>query len=60
MLRQGMIEYIPFPPELNGKYQSYTQADVHALRDAGYTASFLTVEQGVTRYIEKLLVHATI
>lgn len=60
MQRLGMIEYISFPNELKGKYQCYTQADVRALRDAGYDAPFLTVEQGVTRYIEKLLVHATI
>jgi ADP-L-glycero-D-manno-heptose 6-epimerase len=54
MQRQGIIRYIPFPEELKGKYQSYTQADVTALRAAGYAEPFLTVEQGVTRYCEKL------
>lgn len=58
MQRQGVIEYIPFPPELQGKYQSYTQADIGALRASGYDAPFLTVEQGVARYIEKLLQRA--
>ena len=58
MQRQGVIEYIPFPSELKGKYQSYTQADVHALRGAGYDAPFLTVEQGVSRYVEKLFARA--
>ena len=24
----GAIEYVPFPPQLVGKYQSYTQADM--------------------------------
>jgi ADP-L-glycero-D-manno-heptose 6-epimerase len=48
--QQGIIEYIPFPRDLVGKYQSYTQADLGALRAAGYTAPFLTVEQGVARY----------
>ena len=47
----GAIEYIPFPPQLVGKYQSYTEADVSALRKAGYTAPFLTVEEGVGRYV---------
>ena len=47
----GAIEYIPFPPQLAGKYQSYTQADVTALRKAGYGAPFLTVEEGVGRYV---------
>jgi len=47
----GAIEYIPFPPQLVGKYQSFTQADVSALRKAGYTAPFLTVEEGVGNYV---------
>jgi ADP-L-glycero-D-manno-heptose 6-epimerase len=55
MQRQGIIRYIPFPGELRNKYQSYTQADVSALRGAGYTAPFLTVEEGVARYCERLL-----
>ncbi len=59
MQRQGIIEYIPFPPELAGKYQSYTQADTGSLRSAGYTAPMLTVEEGVTRYIEALFAGAS-
>jgi len=55
MRRQGIVRYIPFPADLADKYQSYTQADVSALRGAGYTAPFLTVEQGVTRYCERML-----
>jgi len=60
MQRQGVIEYILFPPELKGKYQSYTQADINALRGAGYAAPFLTVEQGAARYIEKLIERAAV
>ncbi len=52
---QGLIEYIPFPEALRGKYQSYTQADISALRSSGYAAPFLTVEQGVSRYVEQML-----
>lgn len=52
------IQYIPFPTDLQGRYQSYTQADVSALREAGYTDPFLTVEQGVQRYVEHLLQRA--
>lgn len=55
MQRQGIVRYIPFPADLKNKYQSYTQADMSALRQAGYTAPFLTVEEGVTRYCERLL-----
>ena len=47
----GTIEYIPFPAQLVGKYQSYTRADVTRLRAAGYTAPLLDVEQGVGKYV---------
>jgi ADP-L-glycero-D-manno-heptose 6-epimerase len=55
MRQQGIIRYIPFPEELKGKYQSYTQADISALRAAGYDEPFLTVEEGVARYCGGLL-----
>ncbi|MDP2239199.1 MAG: ADP-glyceromanno-heptose 6-epimerase [Burkholderiales bacterium] len=55
MQQQGVIRYIPFPEDLKGKYQSYTQAEVAALRAAGYSAPLLSVEQGVKRYCETLL-----
>jgi ADP-L-glycero-D-manno-heptose 6-epimerase len=53
--QQGVIEYIPFPEQLRGKYQSYTQADISSLRQSGYADTFLNVEQGVGRYVEQLL-----
>jgi ADP-L-glycero-D-manno-heptose 6-epimerase len=51
---QGIIEYIAFPQALKGRYQSFTQADVAALREAGYDAPFLSVEEGVARYVGHL------
>jgi ADP-L-glycero-D-manno-heptose 6-epimerase len=51
----GAIEYIPFPAQLVGKYQSFTQADIGALRAAGYGAPFLDVQQGVGRYVDQRL-----
>ena len=48
------IEYIDFPDELKGRYQSYTRADIGRLRDAGYTAEFKTVSEGVSAYLEWL------
>jgi ADP-L-glycero-D-manno-heptose 6-epimerase len=53
--RSGAIEYVAFPPELAGKYQSYTQADLARLRAAGYTAPMHKVEHGVRRCIQALL-----
>ncbi len=54
MQQQGLISYIPFPEPLRGKYQSYTQADISALRSAGYADPFLNVEQGVAKYVEQM------
>ena len=49
---RGEITYVPFPEHLQGRYQSYTEADIGALRACGYDQSFLNVEQGVHRYLE--------
>jgi ADP-L-glycero-D-manno-heptose 6-epimerase len=51
----GMITYIPFPPALAGKYQSFTEADLARLRAAGYLAPMIEVEDGVARYVERLI-----
>jgi ADP-L-glycero-D-manno-heptose 6-epimerase len=48
---RGRIDYVPFPEHLKGSYQNYTQADNGALRAAGYTAPFQTVEEGVPKYL---------
>ncbi len=53
----GALQYIPFPDALKGKYQSFTEADLAALRSAGYEAPFLTVAEGVERYVAALLQH---
>lgn len=52
--KEGSIEYIPFPEHLKGAYQNYTQADISGLREAGYMKDFLTVKQGVTKYLDWL------
>ncbi len=52
---EGLIEYVRFPEELKGKYQSFTQADIALLRKAGYRREFLAVEQGVGRYVRRLM-----
>jgi ADP-L-glycero-D-manno-heptose 6-epimerase len=58
MRERGIVQYIPFPDELKGRYQSYTQADLTALRAAGYAEPFLDVEEGVARYCRALLARA--
>ncbi len=51
---QGLIAYIAFPPQLAARYQSYTEADIGSLRDAGYGREFLSVQQGVAAYAREL------
>ncbi len=48
---RGEIAYIDFPEHLQGNYQSFTEADIRALRQAGYTESFLDLEEGARRYL---------
>jgi len=55
LIDKGFIEYIPFPAQLVGKYQSYTQADLGRLREAGYPGEFQRVEDGVAAYVRELL-----
>ena len=57
LVKHGLIRYTEFPDALKGKYQSFTQADITRLRDAGYEEEFLTVEQGVDRYVDWLFEH---
>ena len=54
LVAQGIIEYIPFPDALKGKYQSFTEADLSRLRAAGYQQAFATVEEGVAEYVNWL------
>ena len=51
---RGEIGYIPFPAALKERYQAHTQADISALRGAGYTAAFTPPAQGVARYLARL------
>lgn len=51
---KGVIRYIPFPPELASRYQSFTEADIAALRAAGYDAPFKDVSAGVKAYLDAL------
>ncbi|MBS4062034.1 MAG: ADP-glyceromanno-heptose 6-epimerase [Bacteroidetes bacterium] len=46
----GEVSYIPFPKVLESKYQSFTQADISSLRRAGYSAPFVSLEDGIKHY----------
>lgn len=50
----GAVRYVAFPEDLRGRYQSFTEADLTALRGVGYTAPFVDVATGVARYLDWL------
>nr|WP_319565634.1 ADP-glyceromanno-heptose 6-epimerase [uncultured Rhodoferax sp.] len=54
LIAEGLLEYVPFPDALRGKYQCYTQADLSALRAAGCNHAFADVQTGVTSYVKNL------
>jgi ADP-L-glycero-D-manno-heptose 6-epimerase len=49
----GRIEYIEFPEKLEAAYQSFTEADLAALRAAGFDGEFRDVAAGVKAYLDK-------
>jgi len=51
---KGLVDYIPFPDALRGKYQCYTQADLAKLRAAGCNHAFADVQTGVSQYVRWL------
>ena len=51
---RGLLEYIPFPDALRGKYQCRTEADLTALRATGCDHQFLDVQAGVAQYVDWL------
>ena len=53
---QNLLRFKPCPDSLKGKYQSFTEANLNNLRQNGkYTADFLSVYEGVSRYTAWLL-----
>ncbi|WP_028357896.1 ADP-glyceromanno-heptose 6-epimerase [Brackiella oedipodis] len=55
-VEQGLLQYIEFPDDLKGRYQSFTQADLQHLKNTGgYQQTFFDVATGVSRYVDYLL-----
>jgi ADP-L-glycero-D-manno-heptose 6-epimerase len=53
--REPNIEYVDMPEAIRGSYQYFTQAEMDNVRRAGFTADFLTLEEGVKRYVSGYL-----
>ncbi|WP_028007994.1 ADP-glyceromanno-heptose 6-epimerase [Solimonas flava] len=45
---QGKIEFIPFPADLNSRYQHLTEADITGLRNNGWARPFTSLEEGIS------------
>jgi ADP-L-glycero-D-manno-heptose 6-epimerase len=53
--RNARIDFIDTPPALRDRYQYFTEARMDRLREAGYTAAFTSLEDGIRRYVEQFL-----
>ncbi len=53
------ITFVDTPVDLRGRYQYYTEADIHKLRNIGYAKDFTELEEGVERYVSDFLVEET-
>ena len=49
------IEFVEMPVALRGQYQSFTQAPMARLRQAGFNEGFTSLEDGVEKYITHFL-----
>lgn len=50
------ITYIDMPEDIRDKYQYFTEADMHKLREAGYDRPFTSLEEAVEDYVKNYLV----
>lgn len=55
MGREPAIDYIDMPASIRDRYQYFTEAKMARLRAAGYDAPFLSLEDGVARYVREFL-----
>ncbi|MGB8898352.1 MAG: NAD-dependent epimerase/dehydratase family protein [Methylocella sp.] len=49
------VEFTDMPASLCGRYQSFTQASMNRLREAGYVNQFTPLERGTQLYIQNYL-----
>jgi ADP-L-glycero-D-manno-heptose 6-epimerase len=52
---EEVIEFVPMPEDLRGRYQYFTEAKMEKLKKAGYTKRFHTLEEGVADYVNNYL-----
>lgn len=50
----GRVEYIPFPDDLVGRYQHFTEANLTALRASGYQEAFTPLQDAVSQTLDAM------
>jgi ADP-L-glycero-D-manno-heptose 6-epimerase len=53
--REPNIEFVDTPEDIRANYQYFTEASMARLRGAGYSAPFLSLEDGVGAYVREFL-----
>ncbi|MBN4079867.1 ADP-glyceromanno-heptose 6-epimerase, partial [bacterium AH-315-C08] len=56
MNKQLNIEYIDMPPEIRNQYQYHTCSDTEKIRNAGYSPSVMSLEEGIEDYVTQYLI----
>jgi ADP-L-glycero-D-manno-heptose 6-epimerase len=51
---EAAIEYIPFPGDLEGRYQHFTEADLSGLRELGCELQMTGLEEGIVETYETM------
>lgn len=57
LAKEPNIEFIDMPAPLRERYQYFTEATMGRLRSAGYDKPFTSLEDGVARYVRRLIEH---
>lgn len=52
---EDVVEFIPMPEDLRGRYQYFTQSSMEKLKRTGYTKKFTSLEEGVKDYVQNYL-----
>ncbi len=55
--KEPKIEFIDTPIDIRDKYQYFTEANMQKLKNAGYTKSFTSLEEGVKDYVQNYLMN---
>lgn len=53
--REAKIDYVPTPENIRARYQYFTEAKMERLRQIGYPRAFVSLEEGVARYVQDYL-----